>query len=69
MLAVCCVLCVVCCVLCVVCCVLCAVCCLRMTVQAILEGAMIFYSVYWAFRTNNGRGDDGLAGDIWVRVF
>jgi hypothetical protein len=37
-----------------------------MTLQAIVEGAMIFYSVYWAFESNSGSGDDGLAGDIWV---
>lgn len=40
----------------------------RMTLQAIVEGAMIFYSVYWAFEDNNGRGDDGLGGDIWVQM-
>jgi phospholipid-transporting ATPase len=39
---------------------------IRMTLQAVLEGSMIFYTAYGAFTANNGSGDDGLGGDIWV---
>ena len=38
----------------------------RMTLQALGEGALVFYATYFAFQSNNGRGDDGLGGDIWV---